>query len=187
MLGETLFLQGFGYFGGGSFGNLLSRLQQLGFFDYVLPFLIIFALVFGILTKTKIFDQNKGINAIIALAIGLMALQFDLVPRFFSELFPRLGIGLAFILTIMVLGGLFWDTEGQALNYILLGISAIIIIIVLASTAEVSSWWYSWSFYYSNFGDILIVIGVVAVMIAVVATANSKERKNYGPVWKWEG
>jgi hypothetical protein len=182
MLGETIFLQPFG-FSGGSFGNLLSKLGELGFFDYVLPFLIIFALIFGILTKTKIFQENKGINAIIALAVGLMALQFGFVSVFFSELFPRLGIGLAIILTILILVGLFFDTESQALNYVLLAVGVIIVIITLASTAEASSWWYSWSFFSGNMGEIFLIVGIVAVMVAVVVTANSKSNDKYKPVW----
>jgi|TARA_Y100000034_G_C6849713_1_gene385349 hypothetical protein len=177
------FLQSYGFSGGSNFGNILNRLGDLGFFDYVLPFLIIFALVFGILTKTKIFKENKGINAIIALAVGLMALQFGFVSVFFSELFPRLGIGLAFILSVLILVGLFFDTEGQAMNYVLLAAGVIILIIVLASTAEASSWWYSLSFFSGNLGEIFLIIGIVVVMVAVVASANSKSQDKYKPVW----
>jgi len=58
MINELFFLQSHGFYGG-SFGNLLLKLEGLGFFDYVLPFLIIFAMVFGILTRIKIFEDNK--------------------------------------------------------------------------------------------------------------------------------
>ena len=101
-----IFLQFFGGSGGVGFRDFLVKLEQLGFFDYLLPFLIIFALVFGILTKIKIFEDNKAINAIIALSVGLMALQFGFVSAFFSELFPRLGVGLAVILVIIIFIGL---------------------------------------------------------------------------------
>ena len=62
--------------------------------------MLIFALVFGILIKTQIFKDNKAVNGIIALAVAFMALQFDFVPTFFAQIFPRLGIGLAIILGI---------------------------------------------------------------------------------------
>jgi len=178
-----IFFQFLGGYSGGGFRDFLIQLEQLGFFDYVLPFFIIFALIFGILIKTKIFEDNKAVNAIIALSVGLMALQFGFVSAFFSELFPRLGVGLAIILAVLILVGLFFDVEGQALNYILLAVATIIVIVVLASTAEVTSWWYSWSFFDGNLGSILLVIGVIAVMIALVATANSKGGKEYKPVW----
>jgi len=167
-----IFLQSFGFYGG-NFGSILNRLEQLGFFDFVLPFLIIFALVFGILTKTKIFEENKGINAIIALSIGLMALQFGFVSEFFAQLFPRLGVGLAIILAVIVLVGLFFDPESNAMNYALLAVGVIIFIIVLASTAEASSWWYSWSFYNGNLGEIFFIIGIIVVLVIIVTSANS--------------
>jgi len=178
MLNSMFFLQFHGFSGGG-FRDILIGLEQLGFFDYILPFLIIFALVFGILTKIKIFEENKGINAIIALSVGLMALQFGFVSVFFAELFPRLGIGLAIILSVLILVGLFFDTEGQAMNYILLGVGVIILIVVLASTAEASSWWYSWSFLSGNLGGILLTIGIILVMVVIVASANSTSQTKY--------
>ena len=97
MIAEVIFLQSFG-FSGGSFGNVLSQWEQLGVFTYVLPFLLIFALIFGILQKVKIFQESKGINAVIAVSTALMALQFNFVPLFFSDIFPQLGIGLSIVL-----------------------------------------------------------------------------------------
>src|SRR3990167_5223415 len=97
MFNGVIFLATYG-FNGGTFGNLLSQWEQLGVFSYVLPFLLIFALVFGILMRTKIFEENKGINGIIALSTALMALQFNFVPIFFSDIFPKLGIGISVIL-----------------------------------------------------------------------------------------
>jgi len=102
MLDKILTLQTSGYYGG-TFGGVLSYMEQAGFFAYILPFLLIFALVFGILTKTQIFKNNKAINGIIALVVGLLSLQFDFVPIFFSEIFPRMGVGLAIILALLIL------------------------------------------------------------------------------------
>ena len=97
MLNVMLASHGFfggGYYGG-SIGNVLAYWEQAGFFSYVLPFLLIFALVYGILTRTQIFKDNRAVNGILALTVGLLALQFDFVPVFFSEIFPRLGVALA--------------------------------------------------------------------------------------------
>ncbi len=40
---------------GGAIGDVLSSWEQAGFFSYLLPFLLIFALVFGILTQIQLF------------------------------------------------------------------------------------------------------------------------------------
>jgi len=83
---EGLFLTSHGFYGGvygGAFGGLLAAWEQAGVFSYVLPFLLIFAMVFGILTKVKLFGEARSVNAILALVVGLLALQFSAVPFFF--------------------------------------------------------------------------------------------------------
>ena len=99
-----MFLASYGYYGG-AIGDTLNRLSNMGFFTYVLPFLLIFSLVFGILSSMKLFKENRGVDAIIAVVVGLMALQFDMVPVFFSQVFPRMGVALAAILVILILAG----------------------------------------------------------------------------------
>jgi hypothetical protein len=93
--------------------DVLNAWAELGVFAYVLPFLILFAIVFGILNKTKIIGDNKGVQATIALSVGLLSLQFDYVPNFFARIFPYAGIGLSIILIALILLG--FATEEQKL------------------------------------------------------------------------
>jgi|TARA_B100000315_G_scaffold183689_1_gene172618 hypothetical protein len=171
-----IFLQFFGFFGG-DIGNLLFNLERLGFFDFILPFLIIFAIVYGILSKVHIFGTNKSIDAIIALSVGLMALQFGVVSVFFAELFPRFGIGLSIILVIMILLGLFKGENDDAkwFNYVMLAVGAIIVIVILIQSAEgfgfYSGYWWS-----ENWPSLLAIVAVGAGIIAVVAGTGSSKK-----------
>ena len=135
MLGEVIFLQSY-VLSGGAFGNLLSQWEQMGVFSYLLPFLLIFALVYGILSKMNLFgDQNnKTINAIISLAVGLMSLQFGFVSVFFSDILPRLGVALAGILVLLIVIGLFGNPNNKALmNTLMWGSFAVAIFIIIQS------------------------------------------------------
>jgi hypothetical protein len=134
MIKGMITLASYGAFSGGGFGEVLSQFEQLGVFSYVLPFLLIFAIVFGIMEKSKIFD-NKGLNSVIAISIGLLALQFEFVPEFFSIILPRVGIGLSVLLGILILLGLALPSE-KWVNYALVGIAAVITIAVLVSTGD---------------------------------------------------
>jgi hypothetical protein len=120
-------------------------------------------LVFGILERAKIFKDNKSISGIIAFAVGLMALQFDIVPRFFSEIFPRLGVGLAVVLVLLILVGLFIDPDKSGLGITLLVIGAIVAVVVLVTTAGAvgwsSAWWWS-----ENWP---LIAGVVVILVAI--------------------
>ena len=177
MLLNTI-LASYAYFREGSIGDMFARWEEMGIFSYILPFLLIFALVNGILTRTGIFKDNKPVNAIISLAVGFMALQFDLVPQFFSELFSKFAIGLTVILVFLILGGLFLDPDDKGLMYVMLGIGTIIIIVVLVLTAGALDWTsgYFWQDNWIDFAVLIVFLIVVAMVVA--PKSDSKPTKS---------
>ena len=175
---ENIFALQFMGFYGGSFSELLMYMEQTGFFAYVLPFLLIFALVFGILTKIKIFKDNKAVNAIVALAVGLLALQFDFVPLFFSQIFPRLGIGLAIILALLILVGLFAPSKSDAwTHWVFFGAAFVVFIVVLVQTFGWLGWGYQLSLWYYNWPQIVLVVLVLVCIIAIIVHKPKEAKK----------
>lgn len=154
--------------------TMFNSWQEMGLFNYLLPFLLIFALVFGILTKVNLFNDNKVVNAIIALVVGLIAIQFSAVSDFFAIIFPNLGIALSIILVILIIAGLFLgDVIGKEKwpNYLLLGIAGIIIVVVLVQSAgsfgwNVAQWWID------NWATITAVVLIVGLAIAAVVASS---------------
>ncbi|MBU2504090.1 MAG: hypothetical protein KJ879_03520 [Nanoarchaeota archaeon] len=156
---------------GGDAGGVLAYWESIGVFSYILPFLLIFALTFGILTRTKIFKENKAINGIIALTVGLLSLQFNFVPIFFSEIFPRLGVGLAIILALLILGGLFFDPNHKGVGYSLLAVGTItFLIVVFQSFAWTGSPWTWWL--YDNWPKLLSIVVLLAIVGVVVGAGK---------------
>lgn len=160
-----------GSFFGGGFGDILNQWQQAGVFAYILPLLLIFALIFGILTKMSLLGDNKAVNAIISLAVALMALQFDFVPRFFSEVFPRLGIGLSILLLLLILTGLFWSSEDSQtawFKFVLLAAGFIIVIVTVVNTAGALGWsaGYWWQDHWISVGFIILMLVLVGWLVA---------------------
>ena len=159
--------------------NLLNQWEAIGVFDFVLPFLLIFAVVFGVLTATNVLSGNKGVNVLVALVIGLLALRLDFVPLFFAEVFPRLGVGLAVFLVLMILVGAFIP-EGKgrtAMFWIFTGIGAVIAIIVLSGSFGA----YGWT---DGFVDSDLIVWIVSialfigVIVAVVVSKGDKSDKS---------
>ena len=181
MVGGLMFLASYSYFEGGAIGNVLNMWEQAGIFSYAIPFLLIFALVFGILSRMNIFKKADGkpnttISAVIALAVALMALQFPFVSMFFAELFPALGIGLAIILVVLIVSGLFIDPDNKGWMVGLMVVSVAVVIGVLLSASRsmgfvFGTWWrYNWV--------TLVSIGVfIALIIAIVAASNPMKDK----------
>ena len=121
--------------------EVLNQWADAGVFAYLLPFLFIFAVVFGILNKTKVLGESKGVQATIALAIGLLALQFDYVSNFFSIFMPYAGVGIAILLIGIVLMGLMYD-EGAEHNWVrkvFFGLGVLVFLVVVVTSISDSA------------------------------------------------
>ncbi|MEI6058830.1 MAG: hypothetical protein WCP89_03600 [archaeon] len=152
-----------------SITDVLNTWADLGVFSYVIPFLLIFAVVYAILEKTKILgSDNKGVLVIISAAVGLLALQFDLVSTFYATIFPRFGVGLSIFLVLIILVGFFMpNSDPTKMAWIgwVVGIG----VVLWALT--------NWNFWTDNFslgmwlGDyfwpIIILTGVILAIAAV--------------------
>jgi len=155
--------------------SVLSQWETLGVFDYLLPFLLIFAVIFGVLSATNILGKNKGVHVIIAGVIGLLALRIGIVQAFFTELFPRFAIGLAILIVILILVGLFISKDSAKGWFIGLGIlGAIIGIAVVLSTFDDFGWFNSF-FWQENWG---LVIGGVILLLLIVFMAIGPIKDN---------
>ncbi len=160
-------------------GTVIAQWQTAGIYDFLLPFLLIFAIVLGILRSTNIIGGNKGLHIIIALVIGLMATSYNyssglLLSDFLRELFPRLGLGLAVLVALLILVGLFISDEAMKTwaQYVLMGIGVVIFLIVILKSFE------RYGFYSTNFGNYagwiiggVLIIGVI-IAVAVSGPAN---------------
>ncbi len=130
------------------------------------------------MTRTQLFKGNKPVNAIIALVVGLLALQFNFVTLFFSEIFPRLGIGLAVILALLILVGLFAPAKQDAwTHWLFFGAGFIVFIVVLIKTFGWLGWGGSFSLWYYNWPQIVVVALVLGLLIWVIAHKSKEPKK----------
>ena len=165
-----------------SITDILNTWADMGVFAYVIPFLLIFAVVFAILQKTKLLgDNNPSVQAIVALAVGLLSLQFDFVSTFYAEIFPKFGIGLAVFLVLIILLGFFYSgADGKAEGAIKwIGWFTGIAVVVWALS--------SWNFWADNwsigwwieeyFWPIIVLAAVIAIIVVVAKSGSDSSGK----------
>ena len=166
--------------------EVLNAWNQLGVFSYVIPFLLIFAVVFAVLEKTGVLSSKKGdgknvdvthnrpLLAIISASVALLALQFDLVGEFFAVIFPRFGIGLSVFLVLIILIGFFYngDVNKTNLRWIgwVVGIGA-----VIWAFANWDNWRDGYTFG-SWFGEYFWALLILGIIIFVIYSAASRPR-----------
>ncbi len=154
----------------GSIADILQTWADFGVFAYVLPFLIVFAVIFGILNKTRILGENKGVQAAISLAAGLLSLQFDYVPNFFASIFPYAGIGISILLVALILMGLIaGEKDTNWPKYVWFGIGVVVFIAVVLSALTDVDWFggrgYFWRESWPSVLAGLILLGLMSLII----------------------
>lgn len=168
--------------GGFNFTDLLNNLDQWGFFEFLLPFLLIFALVYAILGQINIFKDNKGASIIVAIAIGFLSLQLGFVSTFFQTIFPRFGVALSILLVALILAGTFISSE-KSYKWIFFGLGGLIFLFVLFSS--MSSWRFygagNWNYWWDQYAGLFIfLLMLIGVIIAV--TLSNKDKGGGAPV-----
>jgi len=150
--------------------SVLNSWADMGVFAYVLPFLIIFAVIFGILNKTQLLGGNKGVQATIALAAGLLSLQFDYVANFFATIFPYAGMGIGILLVALILMGLVSPTgTNDWSKYIWFIIGIIIFLVVLLTSLSNVAWMGGLDYRWADWRSILLFLVIVGLVVWLIA------------------
>ena len=97
---------------------MIDLLNKLGVYDVILPFLLVFTIIFAILEKTKIFGVDKvsgqdmgkkNINAMVAFVIGFLVIASTKLVGVINEVMANVVLlvilGVCFLLLIGVFFG----------------------------------------------------------------------------------
>ncbi|MFQ5474276.1 MAG: hypothetical protein ACE5DM_00400 [Candidatus Nanoarchaeia archaeon] len=103
-----------------SFQDLIIRLDSIGLYEVMLPFFLIFVLVFAVLQKSRILGDDpiktKAYNVVVALIIGAMVVVphvLGLYPAnadvvlIMNKALPNIALVLVAILAVFLIIGLF--------------------------------------------------------------------------------
>lgn len=168
-------------------------LEEFGFYDVVLPFLLVFTIVFAVLEKTKIFGTEtvkgekiakKNINAMIAFVVALFFVTAKELVAGVRELLPIVAVLLVTLLSFMMLVGFFYSDnefsfEKHTAMKILLTIIFLIGITLLAWRAfsrKTFNWFFleTTSFWTSTGGVTIIFLGIIIGTILFVTLGGKK-------------
>lgn len=174
-----------------------QSLVNLGVFEVLLPFILIFAIVFGIMTKVKIFDEkdNKKFAVVIALVMGLVSVfqhvmyrgsQFDVIDIINNSL-PQVGLVLVAIVMLFLMLGMFGATPkgtGDSAGGVI-GVIAIAIIIYIFGSSAGFGWWnMPYWLQDSQTWALVVVILVFGLIIKFITSDDKKPEKDEETIMK---
>jgi len=183
--------------------EFFRTLESWGLTDVMLPFLIIFTIMFAILQKTRVLGEGrKNMNMILSLAIALVVIiphvtdsysspEWDPVNIMNSALPTVSIVAIAIIMMLVLIGILGGEAKwmGGSLSGWIAIIALAIIIIIFGGAAD----WWSASWLDNIIGQdaiaVIIIILVFGLIIAFVTGSDedSSRRAKEGTVMKHIG
>ncbi|HLD72017.1 MAG TPA: hypothetical protein VJA23_00380 [Candidatus Nanoarchaeia archaeon] len=105
-------------------------------FDVVFPVLLVFALVFALLQKTKAIGESVGVNAIIAVAAAFMVLMSDTLVQMINFMVPWFVVAIIFFVLLILIFQIFGTKEAdltkavkdKAVYWSIIGIAIVILL-----------------------------------------------------------
>ncbi len=107
-------------------------LQHWVLTEFVYPFLIIFAIVFGVLEKTKLFGEGKRqLNAILSFVIGLIFVAFVSPKLLVQNLILFLSVAIVVVFIILLIWGFIVGEEPKFSDGTVKIVAIVIVVLAL--------------------------------------------------------
>ncbi len=153
------------------FDSLVLMLKDIGFFGYFLPWLLTFAVIYGLLVKSKVLGEDQKIIGVVSLAISFFVIGFGsiVLGEFFASLFG-MGIVVLSVILVMVLfvamagGDVSKLAENKQVIALLVGVGIVVIIALMSSFGLVVS---------EEWLTLLAVLVMLGIAFAFI-TSNNK-------------
>ncbi len=167
----------------------LEFLKDLGFYDIILPFLLIFTLSFGVLEKTRIFGTEDGkpktnINAMIAFVMALFLVATPRLVETIQISIPQVAVLLVILMSLMMVVGFImsdkefsFESHKFLKGFLIFLLFVGIVLIFLNAVGWWDEFWdmFGFDFWTSTAGMTLIFLGVVVGAILFITSGGKKK------------
>lgn len=167
------------------FYSLFYQIESSGFYEFVLPFFLVFTIVFGILEKTKIFGEvdnrpRSNLNVVLAIILALTILLNTDIIFLLNNTLPKLSFFIVIAVLVMLLVALFHTPEeGKNISVPLTWATLLAIGAVLWSLATSYYGEELWPYWiYLDDSTISFIFFLVLFGIIVYIVTGPHERKN---------
>lgn len=183
-----------------AFRAAIDFFGEIGIYDVILPFLLVFTIVFAILEKTKILGfedkeqkyTRKNLNSMVAFVTAFLvvgsAKLVGIINQTVSQVFLLLLMSFLFLLLIGIFLGdkelLFEKKDRWFIFFAIVMLVGIVLIFLNAITTESGQSWLSvlWSYVSTNWnsavvGAIIMILIVIGMMYYVITPYKPKKEE----------
>ena len=154
----------------------MGILAQDYMLEMVLPFLLVFVVIFAILEKSKLLgDKKHQINMLVALVFGFLSIAFPQPREIMVSIIPWIAVGISVLLVFFILygfvaGDLTKMPKGLKITFgVLAGIFTIGVIIYVTGIWDVLNNFFGEA---STGGSFITTLAVLGIIIWVVVSSK---------------
>ena len=175
-----------------SFTKLAVYFQSYGVMDFLLPFLLVFTILFAVLQKTKILggqENKKNFNVIVALVLALMFVVPHIIGSYplgydpvqvMNESLPSISLVAVAAMMLLLLMGIFGTDFSKSAAPFIAILSILFVAYIFGSSlnlwrgpSDLFSWWTT------DTTELMIIILVFGLIVFfIVREPNSNAGKN---------
>ncbi len=183
-----------------TFRNAIEFFDKIGIYDVILPFLLVFTIVFAILEKTKVFGTEevegqkitkKNLNAMAAFVIGFLVVASSKLVEIITKVSSQVVVLLLLsILFLLLVGSFFKEGEATFLEggwkyfFMIIMFIGIVGIFLHAIETDDGTPWLEWAWdeltdnwTSTGVASVILIIVIIAFMVYVVRGETPKKTK----------
>ena len=171
-----------------TFQDFIANLEDIGFFEVALPFLLVFTITFAILQKIKIFGAaGKNFNAVVALVMAFLVVRTDTIVEVMNLFLPQISLISIIIVVTLLLVGILLNKPDTGLTGPLGVIGIILTLGGIAFAFLTSSGVLGWelpSTLNVASSDMYILITIVVFLLMIMYLLSDSDPNRENPFWK---
>lgn len=179
-----------------NFQEMIIALESTGLSDVLIPFLLVFTIVFAALRQTKILGDEKKFHVIIAMVMAFAVVIPHVLGRYppgkdvvvmMNTALPHVSIVLVAILMVLIMLGVF-GFEFAGGGYVSGGIFLLAIVAVGAIFGNAAGWFRlpGWLSFINEPAtrSLIIIVLIFGIIIAFITREDSAESGGMGKVFE---
>ncbi|MBS3151427.1 hypothetical protein J4443_03560 [Candidatus Woesearchaeota archaeon] len=162
------------------FNDVVGSFADVGGFDVVLPFLLVFAVTFAILRKIRLFGENKNVDAIVSLILAAFLVSSTAIVEVLVGFLPRVSMIVLVLLMLILVVGIFSGKSEWGGGWLFWG-AVVGIISVIWALGAAADWDVPLvgEMTEQDVGT-LIVVGVFVLVIWLIVREPGGDKKSLG-------
>jgi hypothetical protein len=183
------------------FGGVIVFLEKLGVYEIILPFLLVFTIVYAVFERTRVFGTEeiegvkygkKSLNAMVAFVIAFLVIASSQLVAIINESLSKIVLLILMIICFLVLIGTFFSEDeevilegGWRIFFMVVMLIGVILVFLSSVRNESGVSWLSNMINYIklNFGStglsaLILIIVIIVFMAYIVKDPQPAKKKD---------